>query len=69
MTERPDEKRSATDAAMNDKDDAQPVTPDAETQVDSLPESPPRKLKPGEKWKSKEVHTIPKNNLKIVFPA
>jgi hypothetical protein len=63
-----DEKRSATDTATNDMHEMQSVTPDAGTEVEHLPD-PRRKLNPGGKWKQAEVHDIPKNNLKVVFPA
>ncbi|KZS98567.1 MFS general substrate transporter [Sistotremastrum niveocremeum HHB9708] len=36
---------------------------------DSTAAGSERKSKPGEKWKAQEVHDIPYNNLKIVFPG
>ncbi|KAG8773549.1 hypothetical protein FRC12_002470 [Ceratobasidium sp. 428] len=47
-----------------DADDAK--TLDATVDVEK---TPARKAKPGEAWKQDEVHKIPHNNLKLVFPG
>ncbi|QRV79122.1 major facilitator superfamily transporter [Ceratobasidium sp. AG-Ba] len=47
------------------------VEADAKTlnATNDVEKAPPKKTKPGETWKQDEVHKIPHNNLKLVFPG
>ncbi|KAG9127819.1 hypothetical protein FRC07_008829 [Ceratobasidium sp. 392] len=63
QTSEPTAEASARNSAV-DADDAK--TLDATAEVEK---APVKKAKPGEAWKQDEVHKIPHNNLKLVFPG
>ncbi|KAG8742710.1 hypothetical protein FRC10_000984 [Ceratobasidium sp. 414] len=55
---------SARNSAADAEADAKTLNTTADVE-----RAPARKAKPGEAWKQDEVHKIPHNNLKLVFPG